>query len=936
MAEVGVSVASKLAEYLVHPTSQQLQYLFCVGKITKNVEIRKEELILKQGRVQELVQEAINRTERIDDEVNKWKNDMKSLITELENLEEEVKANNSFLRRWCPTWRRYCLYKKLAKTTRRMIELNTKSDHFDSFSHPITIPDIEYHSSQNFKFFNSTQRAFDQLWEALKDDGNSIIGLWGMGGSGKTTLVTEVGKKAKESKLFDRVVKTTISQNLDIRKVQGEIVDMLGLKLEEESEIGRARRIALRLQNEERILIILDDVWAKLNLEDIGIPFGGNHQRRCKIVLTTRCLDVCTLMDCQKHIHLHLLNENEAWTLFQTHANANDATKEVVAREIVKECKGLAIAIVALGTCLKGKGVDEMKVVLYKLRNAKPNNVDKGVRDAFACLELSYAYLGTTEAKLLLLMCAMFPEDHKIVIEDLFRYGVGLGLCRDVDSFEIARSHVRAAINNLIESSLLMHLSKINVIKKDYVTMHDMVRDVVLWIASKEDHTIMVNCKKELNELVDDEGVKDCYAIASRYNINELPQFASRLDAPKLKILLLDSTKAFNLPCQRIKGSNLLDASFEGIKGLKVLAIINKYGFISLMEKPRSMQKLSNLQTLRLQNWDLGDISFVVSLRRLEILDLRGSKFEKVPNGIEKLNKLKLLDLSRCTIYECCYEAIEKCSQLEELYVYPHFHHPRNTNCYEYLLRTSAMKKLRRYELQIGDCGEDIEFWNEGTRSLCLVQLNISMAGAIIKDLTQRATAIQFYELQGGCKSFIPNMIQAMRGMNELTKLYLQHCSEIECFMDETIVHEDVIVPRLNELELIDMDNLKQICPGPSPLSLFQKLERLSISDCPQLLHMFPDDCSLGNLKFLEISGCPLLTSLFPVSIVCTLLKLQRLFISDAPHMKFVFGENSEEQPDHDRIETQIMLPLLEYINLENLPNLAGMALKSIIQGAHL
>ncbi|KAI9072876.1 hypothetical protein K1719_045172 [Acacia pycnantha] len=241
MAEVGVSVAAKLAEYLVDPTLLRVADLFCVGKITRNVEIRKEELILKQGRVQECVQEAINRTERIDDEVNKWKSDVKSLITEVENLEEVLKVNNGCLRGWLPTWRRYCLCKKLAKTTKRMIDLNTKSDCFNTFSHHVIIPGIEYHTSQNFKLFNSTQKAFDQLWEALKDDGSFMIGLWGMGGSGKTTLVKEVGKKAKESQLFDRVVLTTISQSPDIKKIQDEIDEMLGIKLEEKTDIGRAK-----------------------------------------------------------------------------------------------------------------------------------------------------------------------------------------------------------------------------------------------------------------------------------------------------------------------------------------------------------------------------------------------------------------------------------------------------------------------------------------------------------------------------------------------------------------------------------------------------------------------------------------------------------------------------------------------------------------------
>ncbi|XP_054818054.1 probable disease resistance protein At4g27220 [Prosopis cineraria] len=631
MAEVAVSVAAKLAEYLVDPTLQQLQYLFCVGKITRNVEVRKWELILTQGKVQERVQEAINKTERIDGEVNKWKSDVKNLIAELDKLEEKLKANNGCcFRRWCPTWRRYCLCKELAKITQRMVELNMESDNFNPFSHPTIIPGIEYHSSPNFTFFNSTQRAFDDLLKALKDDGNSIIGLWGMGGSGKTTLVTEVGKEAKESKLFDRVVKTTISQNLEIRKVQGEIADMLGLKLEEESDIGRAKRLALRLQRGERILIILDDVWAKLNLEDIGIPFGGNDQRNCKIVLTTRRQDVCTLMNCGNNvIQLGMLEEDEAWELFQTHANVDGGAKEVVAREVAKECKGLPIAIVAVGTCLKAKGLDEMEVVLHKLKHSKPiDHEDKSVRDAFACLELSYSYLKSKEAKSLFLMCAMFPEDHKIVIEDLFRYGIGLGLCEDAESFAIVRSQVTTAIGVLIDSSLLMY--SLNLKGEKCVKMHDMVRDVALWISSNMKGTIKVNYAKELNGFLDDDVVKDCYAVSSWYHQWKSLEFPSQLNAPKLDILLLHSTSSLDLS----------HASFEGAKGLKVVAIISKgYSHFSrlpsLMVKPQSIQQLSNLRTLRLRGWYLGDISFVVSLTRLEILDLQGSKFEKLPNGIE-------------------------------------------------------------------------------------------------------------------------------------------------------------------------------------------------------------------------------------------------------------------------------------------------------------
>ncbi|KAI9072877.1 hypothetical protein K1719_045173 [Acacia pycnantha] len=964
MAEVGVSVAAKLAEYLVPPTLWQLQYLFCVGKIERNAEIEKKGLIVKQRRVQELVQEAINRTERIDDEVEEWKKDVDSLITEVENLEQELRAHNGCLRGWCPTWRRYHLCKKLAKTTQRMIDLHSKSNCFNSFSYPVIAPDIDNYSSQNFKFFNSTQMAYNQLWEALQDDNISIIGLCGMGGSGKTTLVEEVKKKAKELGHFGQVVLTTISQNPDIRKIQGEIIDALGLKLDEESDKGRANRIALRLQSGERILIILDDVWTKLKLEDIGIPCGGNYQRSCKVVLTTRRSEVCSSMDCQK-IQLDLLKEDEAWTLFQTYANVNDDAK-VVAHAIAMECKGLPIAIVALGTCLKGKGVEEMNGMLSKLRNANLNNmVHEDVRNAFRCLELSYDYLATPEAKLLLLMCAMFPEDHNIDVEDLFTYGVGLGLCRNVDSFEAARGEVRTTINYLIDSSLLMdNSSKSNVHEQKYVKLHDMVRDIALSIASKEHRTIMVNC---IEKIIDEE-VKDCYAFSSWYNNNRLLQFPSQFNAPKLEFLLLCSNELLDIS----------HATFEGTKGLRALIMMGQKWLLSKIElQPQSIQLLSNLRTLRLQDWILRDISFVVSLTRLEILDLQGSEFARVPDEIEELSKLKLLDLSRCRIDECCYKVIGRCSQLEELYVSKHFSHPRNTNCYEYLEGLTTLIKLRRYKLEIGEHGEGLVFHTKGTRYLRLGQLNTSMVGVIIKDLAQRATAIIFYEFKGGSNSFMANIVQAIGSMNELTKLCLQKCSEFECITDKRTHHEDAIVHRLDELVLEDMDNLKQLHRGPSSFSLFQKLERLSIVNCPQLLNIFPAKCHLGNLKFLSIFTCPMLTSLFPVSAACTLLsleelqiggcselkhvldgevggdtwensrfpklkilyvvdccklesvcttflslrfvQLQHLSIKNAPQMKFVFAG---EQLTHDRDETQIVLPLLEYLQLENLPSL--------------
>ncbi|MFQ6647273.1 hypothetical protein Gotur_019025, partial [Gossypium turneri] len=103
--------------------------------------------------------------------------------------------------------------------------------------------------------------------EALKDDSVSVIGVHGMGGIGKTMLVKEIVSKVK-GKLFDSVVIATVTQAIDVEKIQNQIADLLGLKLEEQSMVGKALRLRERLKKEVRILVVLDDIWAKIDIEE--------------------------------------------------------------------------------------------------------------------------------------------------------------------------------------------------------------------------------------------------------------------------------------------------------------------------------------------------------------------------------------------------------------------------------------------------------------------------------------------------------------------------------------------------------------------------------------------------------------------------------------------------------------------------------------------
>jgi hypothetical protein len=271
-----------------------------------------------------------------------------------------------------------------------------------------------------------------------------------MGGVGKTTLVKEVGRRAKESKLFDEVLMATLSQNPNVIDIQDRMADSLGLHFGEKTKEGRADRLWQRLKTEKKMLIILDDVWKVLNLKEIGIPFGDAH-RGCKILLTTRLENICSSMKCQPKVFLSLLSENEAWGLFKINAGLHDedSTLNTVAKEVARECKGLPIALVTVGRALRDKSAVEWEVASKELKNSQFRHMDEldEQENAYACLKLSYDYLKHEKAKLCFLLCCLFPEDYDIPIEELTRYAVAYGLHQDVESIEDARKRVCATLS---------------------------------------------------------------------------------------------------------------------------------------------------------------------------------------------------------------------------------------------------------------------------------------------------------------------------------------------------------------------------------------------------------------------------------------------------------------------------------------------------------
>jgi disease resistance protein RPS2 len=131
----------------------------------------------------------------------------------------------------------------------------------------------------------------DEIMALLSDDEVQRIGIWGMGGVGKTTLVRSLNNKLKiisSMQPFRIIIWVTISQNFDIQKVQKQIAERLNLaSIMGESMERLTNRLYEKLEKMEKFLLILDDIWEKIDLDYFGVPRLEDH-KGSKIILTTR------------------------------------------------------------------------------------------------------------------------------------------------------------------------------------------------------------------------------------------------------------------------------------------------------------------------------------------------------------------------------------------------------------------------------------------------------------------------------------------------------------------------------------------------------------------------------------------------------------------------------------------------------------------------
>ncbi|MBA0637663.1 hypothetical protein Godav_022050 [Gossypium davidsonii] len=125
----------------------------------------------------------------------------------------------------------------------------------------------------------------NEIMQHLRNDEVQKIGVYGMPGVEKTSVVTLVNNELLKGEIqFKIIVWVTVARKSGVIELQNKIAKAMNVNISEddEDETLRAGMLSEILSENGRFVLILDDERERFSLENVGIPesFGG------KLVLT--------------------------------------------------------------------------------------------------------------------------------------------------------------------------------------------------------------------------------------------------------------------------------------------------------------------------------------------------------------------------------------------------------------------------------------------------------------------------------------------------------------------------------------------------------------------------------------------------------------------------------------------------------------------------
>ncbi|XP_019056417.1 PREDICTED: disease resistance protein At4g27190-like [Tarenaya hassleriana] len=212
-----------------------------------------------------------------------------------------------------------------------------------------------------------------------------------------------------------------------------------------------------------------------------------------KVLLVFRFLEGCRRMKTDVDIRVDCLGEEEAWQLFCQNDREVASSDRIrpLANAISHECGGLPLAVMRVGTTMRGKQMVKLwKHALKELKRSVPwvKSIEEKI----------YYDLLDDKMKPCFLICALFPEDYSIEVIELASYWIAEGFIDEQVNHKYSMNEGITLVENLKDACLLEEG-----VRDGMVKMHDVVHDFAVWVMpSSQD---------------------DCHFLASGMSLIEIP-----------------------------------------------------------------------------------------------------------------------------------------------------------------------------------------------------------------------------------------------------------------------------------------------------------------------------------------------------------------------------------------------------------------------------
>jgi NB-ARC domain len=477
--------------------------------------------------------------------------------------------------------------------------------------------------------------------QVIKDDAHNIIGIWGMGGVGKTHLLKQIPKALLKDHAFEVMVFITCSRECSEEKVQNEIINKLDLQKNDSME--QKQSIIHNFLSQRSFVLLLDDLWNRVDLETIGIP---NLMSKRKVVLTTRSTEVCGQMEVQKTIKVKVLSEDDAWSLFKEKVTEETINSDPLiqqrAVEVMKELGRLPLALITVGRAMYDKvDLSEWEQAIMLLKQARIYDLESSCSNnsIFHTLRFGYDSLKNETLKQCFLHCSLWPDDCLINKSRLVELWMGLGLINESEinlAYNTGYSHIRR-----LQAACLLEETD----DDDMIKMHDVIRDMALWISSNQGvqkyKWIVLSGPYKQHQVIQVPHDTEKLSLISNWSIGSPTEVSFSIPASSTKLSTLLLSGCFHLRTLRL----------ELFSDLTVLDLSGNY---ELEGFPIEICKLVNLEFLNLSKISGALPNEFETLINLKYLIMRSNC--TIPVGLlSKLKALRVLNTSGDNVPMRCY-----------------------------------------------------------------------------------------------------------------------------------------------------------------------------------------------------------------------------------------------------------------------------------------